>query len=218
MAKTEDEIQLSLEHEMPTLLELLQTQTEGEANACARALEDRWKTAARLIAQKNQKIKELREWNEKLSAELDRGDSWEWIRNKFEKCGKHLTWWTPRNDGLKHTRYEVMGWLHVLFAEAHPHVYIDICMEQQKRAEAAEAEILKLQKEIERLRKPRIITQKEWNGPYTYMGMRSLDTVNQLIENLNKTNNEEVIEKCQPQHGKLQDVRTQTGTPTPDLT
>lgn len=86
----------------------------------------------------------LRLENARLNNELDTGDSWQWIRRKFDACGAHLKWFKPRADGLRDTRYELMGWLHVLFAEAHPHVYIDITLEHQKRTDEAEAESRRL--------------------------------------------------------------------------
>ena len=83
-------------------------------------------------------------WAERLSAELDKGDSWAWIRSKFEKCRTQFKWYTPRTDSLVGTRYEVMGWLHVLFAHADPKVYMDITMEQQKKADDAEAKLAQI--------------------------------------------------------------------------
>ncbi len=97
------------------------------------------------------KIEARQRWADSLSKELDKGDSWAWIREKFERCRTQFKWYTPREDNLKGTRYEVMGWLHVLFAHADPKVYIDITVEHQKkaddalrRAEAAEAEVERL--------------------------------------------------------------------------
>ena len=87
------------------------------------------------------RVAKCESWNEKLSAELDKGDSWAWIRSKFEKCRTQFKWYTPRTDSLIGTRYEVMGWLHVLFAHADPKVYIDITMEHQKRTDEAEDEL-----------------------------------------------------------------------------
>jgi hypothetical protein len=75
-----------------------------------------------------------------LNAELDKGDSWAWIRDKFKKCRTQFKWYTPREDSLVGTRYEVMGWLHVLFAHADPKVYMDIAIEHQKKTDDAEAE------------------------------------------------------------------------------
>jgi|ERR1700677_594825 len=83
---------------------------------------------------------------DKLSAELDKGDSWAWIRSKFEKAGRNYRWFKPREwthrESLVGTRYEVMGWLHCLFGEADTaRTAWEICIEQQKRAEDAEKEI-----------------------------------------------------------------------------
>lgn len=85
-----------------------------------------------------ERIRTLEETKERLNKELDAGDSWAWIRTKFEKCRTQFKWYTPRTDSLVGTRYEVMGWLHVLFAHADPKVYIDITLEHQKKADDAE--------------------------------------------------------------------------------
>jgi hypothetical protein len=83
---------------------------------------------------------------DELDAELDKGDSWAWIRRKFEKAGRNYRWFKPREwaDGrnsLVGTRYEVMGWLHCIFGEADvARTYLEICLEQQERADDAEAE------------------------------------------------------------------------------
>lgn len=86
------------------------------------------------------KIDKLEERNAQLEKELDAGDSWAWIRAKFEKSKDKFRWYKPRADGLIGTRYEVMGWLHCLFADADPTVFIDITLEHQKRTDEAEAE------------------------------------------------------------------------------
>lgn len=97
------------------------------------------------------KIEHDRRWARHLSDELDKGDSWAWIRCKFEKCRTQFKWHTPRQDSLKGTRYEVMGWLHVLFAHADPQIYIDITMEHQKRCDEAETRAEKAEAEVARL-------------------------------------------------------------------
>lgn len=101
------------------------------------------------------RIEYRRRWTQHLSDELEKGDSWAWIREKFEECRTQFKWHKPRQDSLAGTRYEVMGWLHVLFAHADPQVYIDIAMEHQKkaddaikRAEAAEAEVAALRAQL----------------------------------------------------------------------
>jgi hypothetical protein len=79
------------------------------------------------------------------------GDSWAWIRAKFERSGDKYRWYKPRTDELVGTRYEVMGWLHCLFADTDPTVFIDITLEHQKRTDEAEAENDALKAQIERL-------------------------------------------------------------------
>jgi hypothetical protein len=91
-----------------------------------------------------------------LEAELDKGDSWAWIRSKFERSGERFRWYRPRTDSLVGTRYEVMGWLHCLFADASPKVYIDIALEHQKQADDAHDEIARLKVEIAELQKARV--------------------------------------------------------------
>ena len=93
------------------------------------------------------RVAEAESWASRLSAELDKGDSWAWIRSKMEKCRTQFKWYTPRTDSLIGTRYEVMGWLHVLFAHADPKVYIDITMEQQKKADDAEAKLAQIEEQ-----------------------------------------------------------------------
>jgi hypothetical protein len=97
-------------------------------------------------------LKQFQNRVEELNQELDRGDSWTWIRQKFEKCRTQFKWYTPRTDGLVNTRYEVMGWLHVLFAHADPKVYIDIAIEH--RTDEAEALVAALRIKIARLTAP----------------------------------------------------------------
>jgi hypothetical protein len=87
-----------------------------------------------------------------LNAELDAGDSWAWIREKFKRSKDKFRWYTPRSDDLKDTRYEVMGWLHCLFSDADPKVFIDITLEHQKRTDEAEARVRELEAENTRLR------------------------------------------------------------------
>jgi hypothetical protein len=91
------------------------------------------------------RIAKAEEWAEHLNEELNQGDSWAWIRQKFEKCRTQFKWYTPRTDSLAGTRYEIMGWLHVLFAHADPKVYIDIAIEHQKKADEAEAKAAQLE-------------------------------------------------------------------------
>jgi len=109
-------------------------------------------------AAKDAELETLRARVERLEAELDKGDSWTWIRAKFEKCRTQFAWYTPRKDSLVGTRYEVMGWLHVLFAHADPKVYIDITMEHQemadqanKRAESSEARLRAVSEALEEI-------------------------------------------------------------------
>lgn len=85
---------------------------------------------------------------DRLESELNAGDSWAWIRGKFEKSKDKFRWYTPRTDGLVSTRYEVMGWLHCLFADADPTVFIDIALEHQKKADDAEQEIAALKAKV----------------------------------------------------------------------
>jgi hypothetical protein len=82
------------------------------------------------------------------------GDSWAWIRAKFERSGDKYRWYKPRTDELVGTRYEVMGWLHCLFADTDPTVFIDITLEHQKRTDEAEAENDALKAQVERLKAP----------------------------------------------------------------
>jgi hypothetical protein len=87
----------------------------------------------------------LEERKAELEKQLDAGDSWAWIRAKFENAGRNYRWFKPREwanrDSLVGTRYEVMGWLHCIFGEADSaRTYLEICLEQQKRADEAEAE------------------------------------------------------------------------------
>jgi hypothetical protein len=95
------------------------------------------------------RVAQSEQWASKLSAELDKGDSWAWIRGKFEKCRTQFKWHTPRADSFAGTRYEVMGWLHVLFAHADPQVYIDITIEHQKRTDEAEAKLAQIEQQWE---------------------------------------------------------------------
>jgi hypothetical protein len=92
----------------------------------------------------------VKEWNAKLNKDLDAGDSWAWIRSKFEKSSGKFRWYKPRTDELAGTRYEVMGWLHCLFADADSKVFIDITLEHQKRTETAEAERDQLAEQVQR--------------------------------------------------------------------
>ncbi len=91
-----------------------------------------------------ERIAKLEERNAQLEKELDAGDSWAWIRAKFERSKDKFRWYHPRTDELIGTRYEVMGWLHCLFADADPTVFIDITLEHQKRTDEAEAELREL--------------------------------------------------------------------------
>ena len=93
-------------------------------------------------------VKRLQERIEHLDAELNKGDSWAWIRSKFEKSRAKFRWYKPRTDNLSGTRYEVMGWLHCLFADAAPTVFIDITLEHQKRTDEAEAAVAALTREL----------------------------------------------------------------------
>lgn len=88
-----------------------------------------------------ERIAKLEKRNAHLEKELDAGDSWAWIRAKFERGKDKFRWYKPRTDSLLGTRYEVMGWLHCLFADADPKVFIDITLEHQKRTDEAEAEL-----------------------------------------------------------------------------
>lgn len=94
-------------------------------------------------------IDALRAENERLNKELDAGDSWAWIRRKFEQAGRNYRWFKPRDrntDPLVGTRYEVMGWLHCIFGEADSsRMYLEICLEQQKRADDAEEKVRQLE-------------------------------------------------------------------------
>ena len=96
------------------------------------------------------KINNLEERNAQLQKELDAGDSWAWIRAKFESGKDKFRWYKPRTDELIGTRYEVMGWLHCLFADADPTVFIDITTEHQKRTDQAEAERDTMRKIVEK--------------------------------------------------------------------
>lgn len=91
-----------------------------------------------------------------IEAELNKGDSWAWIRQKFERAGRNYRWFKPREakDSLVGTRYEVMGWLHCLFGEADTaRTAWEICLEQQKKADEAEAQAARLVTQIEDDRK-----------------------------------------------------------------
>jgi hypothetical protein len=90
----------------------------------------------------------------RINKELDAGDSWAWIRAKFERSGDKYRWYKPRTDELVGTRYEVMGWLHCLFADTDPTVFIDITLEHQKRTDEAEAENDALKAQVKRLEAP----------------------------------------------------------------
>jgi hypothetical protein len=80
-----------------------------------------------------------------LQQERESGDGWRWIREKFNACVPELTL-PQREDSLAGTKYEVMGWMHVLcsYAQSANHCYLSIAVEQQKRAEEAEAANLAL--------------------------------------------------------------------------
>jgi hypothetical protein len=79
-----------------------------------------------------------KEWSDKLSAELDLGDSWAWIRNKFMNCGQEFRYVKPRDGRFEGTRYEVMGWLHCIFGDAnYKNLAVKICIEQQEKADIA---------------------------------------------------------------------------------
>lgn len=100
------------------------------------------------LRQRESQLAKQIERNDRLDAELDRGDSWVWIREKFERCRTQFAWYKPRTDRLVGTRYEVMGWLHVLFSHADPKVYIDITMEHQERCHRAEERAEKAETEL----------------------------------------------------------------------
>ena len=108
----------------------------------------------------------LEETNARIEKELNAGDSWAWIRAKFEKSKDKFRWFTPRTDELIGTRYEVMGWLHCLFADADPTVFIDITLEHQKRTDEAEAKLRALRVDLQ------CAEQHLENGEQMYIAMR----------------------------------------------
>ena len=109
-------------------------------------------TTSGFMAELIRRLAKSKEWANRLSEELDKGDSWAWIREKFEKCRTQFRWYTPREDSLAGTRYEVMGWLHVLFAHADPEVYINITIEHQKKADDAEQRAARAESAVAELR------------------------------------------------------------------
>ena len=111
----------------------------AEENAHKTAIVGSLTWAANNLCDALEAMATLEERNARLEKELDSGDSWAWIRAKFEKAKDKFRWYKPRRDSLIGTRYEVMGWLHCLFSEADPKVFIDITLEHQKRTDEAEA-------------------------------------------------------------------------------
>ena len=95
-----------------------------------------------LIEQQKDEIAEL-ERQLKISQECR--DGWQWVKDKLIACVPELTL-PQRDDSLAGTKYEVMGWMHVLcgYAQSANHTYLSIAVEQQKRAEEAEVEIHRL--------------------------------------------------------------------------
>lgn len=96
---------------------------------------------------------EVEQLQKRLDTSMECADGWAWVRDKLKACTPELT--LPlRNDELTGTKYEVMGWLHVLcaYAQSANHAYLSIAVEQQKRAEEAEARAEKAEAEREELR------------------------------------------------------------------
>jgi hypothetical protein len=83
-------------------------------------------------------------------------DGWSWIRNKIVGCVPELTL-PQRDDRLAGTPYEVMGWMHVLcsYAQSANKCYLSIAVEQQKRADEAEARIERLESNLRQFRAER---------------------------------------------------------------
>jgi len=72
-------------------------------------------------------------------------DGWSWVRRKLERCAPELIGNPERLDRYKGTPYEVMGWMHCIVhdAVAGYRTYLGIAVEQQKRAEEAEAKLVR---------------------------------------------------------------------------
>lgn len=83
--------------------------------------------------------------------EVRADDGWEWIRSKILACTPEIAL-PQRNDSFAGTKYEVMGWMHVLcsYAQSANHCYLSIAVEQQKRAETAETEVKEREAELGR--------------------------------------------------------------------
>lgn len=89
------------------------------------------------------------EMESELSTERKSGDGWQWIREKLKACCSELMI-PQRQDDLAGTKYEVMGWMHVLcsYAQSANHCYLSIAVEQQKRAEELEADNARLRQQV----------------------------------------------------------------------
>jgi hypothetical protein len=70
-------------------------------------------------------------------------DGWSWVRRTIERSAPEFAKSPARiaDSRLKETAYETMGWVHHIchYAVAGYRTYLAICLEQQKRADEAEA-------------------------------------------------------------------------------
>lgn len=84
---------------------------------------------------------ELQPVEDIVTDEAGSKNGWAWIRNKIAvACPEFVK--EPRTDSLRGTKYEVMGWMHQVchYAVAAYRTYLDIGIEQQRRADDVEDE------------------------------------------------------------------------------
>ncbi len=95
---------------------------------------------AEQLALKDKAFEVLLAYHRKLEAELQGSDIdfVRWVREKISKCCPWVCR-APRTDELVATKYEIMGWMHVLCAElsAGRGCYTDIAIEHQTKADDA---------------------------------------------------------------------------------
>jgi hypothetical protein len=100
--------------------------------------------AAAIEAENSSLREQVAKLTQSLEIEKRTNDNggWTWIRQKLESvCPEFRN--KPRTDSLVGTKWELMGWMHIVchHAVAGYRTYLDIAVEQQKRAEEAEAEL-----------------------------------------------------------------------------
>ncbi len=167
---------IEIVEDLKGLYEMARTDTEPYAPCQVTSLIER-------ISRAEQRVRKLEEIKARLEKELDTGDSWQWIRGKFEAASEKYRWYHPRTDGLAGTRYEVMGWLHCLFSDADPKVFIDIALEHQKRTDEAEAQKRELEQRVKELERNAISVPDGFGTAQEYL-QSVVDENNRFMETI----------------------------------